>query len=311
MVKNNIAGAVDRVVVSALICALAALGVLGWHFWQSRNLDSAGYQKLALTQLQGGQPEAAQQTCELAISKKFDGEAIRHLLLQAMYAQNNAAGVTAQLEWGRHHPDSLRLHVDEISIALSRGEIQHAHALLTQLRAKQYPPGLTTEYQSALTSIAKSLAEAGLTSESLALLESLPEAAKRIPEILAAQWLAKGQPQKAVDTLGAALPFDGLSFGPAYLRGEASMALGKVDLAQTEFHKITDHAYIDPLSNEHPLALLASARAYVLQNQNDKAREQFERLFDLWKNADADFPLLQAARAEYDSSTALDVTLKP
>jgi len=298
-------------VVSALICALAALGVLGWHFWQSRNLDSAGYQDLARTQLHRGQLEQAQQTCELAISKSFDGEDIRHLLLQALYAQNNAAGVAAQLEWGRNHPDSLRLHADEISIALSRGEIHHAQALLTQLRARKYPPGLAAEYQSALTPIASALVVAGLTAESAELLESLPGTAERNPEIRAARLLAKDQPQQALEALGPALPFDGLTFGPAYLRGEAYRGLGKVDLAQTEFHKITDHAYVDPLSNEYPLAVLASARAYVLQNQNDKARDQFERLFDLWKNADADFPLLQAARAEYDSSTAMDVTLKP
>ena len=311
--------------------------------------DTAAYQKLALTQLHSGQLKAAQQTCELAISRNLDGADIRHLLLLTMYAQNDAVGVTAQLDWGRNRPDSLALHVDEILIALSKGEIRRAEALLIQLRTREYSPGLAAAYQSGLMSIARALAEVGLTSESLELLKSLSPArtqdrnelvalaengdvaqsdealqrlardhgqetlwrTERIPEIRAAQLLAKREPRGAVSVLEPTLPFDGLTFGPAYLRGEAYLALGKAELAQTEFQKITEHVYVDPLSNEYPLAVLASARAYVLQNQPDKARGQFERLFDLWKTADADLPLLLAARAEYDGAIPVTVTLTP
>jgi eukaryotic-like serine/threonine-protein kinase len=311
--------------------------------------DPVAYQNLALTQLHSGQLKEAQQTCELAIRRNLDGADIRHLLLLVLYAQNDATGVATQLDWGRNHPQSLRLHVDEISLALSKGEVQRAQALLTQLRAREYPPELAPQYQSGLVSIARALAEVGLTLESLELLKSLPAAmtqdrnalvalaedgdvaesdqalqrlaqdhgqetlwkAERIPEIRSALLLAKHEPQQAVGALEPALPFDGLSFGPAYLRGKAYLALGKVELAQAEFHKITEHIYVDPLSNEYPLAVLASARVYVLQNQSDQARDQFERFFDLWKNADTDLPLLQAARAEYDSSAAVDVSLRP
>ena len=310
--------------------------------------DAATYQDLALTQLHSGQLETAQKTCELAISKHFDGVDIRHLLLLTMYARKDDKGVAAQLDWGRNHPDALLLHVDEISIALSKGEVQQAGVLLTQLRAREYSPALAAQYQSALGSIARALAEAGLASQSLELLKSLPPAtrdsnapvalaengnvaqaddalqrltrdhgqetlwkAERLPEIRSALLLAKRQPQQAISILEPSVPFEGSTFGAAYLRGDAYLALGKPELAQAEFQKITEHIYVDPLSNEYPLALLASARAYVLQNQPDKANEQFERLFDLWKNADADWPLLAAAQAEYDSTMALDVTLKP
>jgi eukaryotic-like serine/threonine-protein kinase len=231
-------------------------------------------------------------------------------------------------------------------IALSKGEVHRAQELLTQLRAREYSPALTGEYQSDLASIARGLAEMGQTSASLELLSAAttqdpnalvalaedgdvaqPDAAlqelardhgqetlwktERIPEVRAALLLAKHEPQQAVSALEATLRFDGLTFGPAWLRGEAYVALGKAPLAQAEFHKITEHPYIDPLSNEFPLAVLASARAFVAQNQTDKAREQFDKFFDLWKNADADLPLLQAARAEYESHTPVEVTLTP
>jgi predicted negative regulator of RcsB-dependent stress response len=340
---------VDRVVISALVCALGALGVLGWQFRQNHGSrepnDMSSYESLARTQLHGGQLKAAQQTCERAIKKSLDGTDIRHLLLQTLYAQGDGVGVRAQLEWGRNHPDALLLHVDEISIAISKGELHRANELLTGLRARAYPPELVAPY---LAAIARALAEAGVVPASQVLLNSLPAAAtqdknaavalaedgevvradellqqlardhgeetlwkaERLPEIRAALALAKHQPDQALQALDPSQPLS-VTFGPAYLRGEAYSLQGKPELAQAEYLKITEHSYIDPLSNEYPLALLASARAYVLQGQPDLARAQFERLFDLWKDADPDWPVLQAAQKEYDTHGAVDVTLKP
>ena len=306
-----------------------------------RPADSATYIDLALTQLHSGQPRAARQTCELAIGKNLDGVDIRHLLLQSLYAQGNAAGVAVQLDWGHAHPAALRLHVDEILIALSRAEVRRAQSLLVILGKTSYPAELAAQYQSSLASIARAFAEAGLIAQSTGLLESLSPASpdkdalvaraeggelapageglqrqsrdhgyqtlwkgERLPEIRAALSLAEHKPEEAVRALEPALPFDGLTFGPAYLRGTAYLSLGKLDLAQGEFKKITEHHYIDSLSSEYPLAVLASARAYVRENEPVKAREQFERLFALWKTADADLPLLLAAKSEYDTVTA-------
>ena len=306
-----------------------------------RPADSATYIDLALTQLHSGQSRAAQQTCELAIGKNLDGVDIRHLLLQSLYAQGDAAGVAAQLDWGHAHPAALRLHVDEILLALSRAEVRRAQSLLVTLGKTSYPAELAAQYQSSLASIARSFAEAGLTAQSKQLLDLLSPASpdkdalvaraeggdlapaeeglqrqsrdhgfqtlwkgERLPEIRAALSLAEHKPEEAVRALEPALPFDGLTFGPAFLRGTAYLSLGKTDLAQGEFKKITEHRYIDSLSSEYPLAVLASARAYVRENQPVKAREQFERLFALWKTADADLPLLLAAKSEYDTVTA-------
>ena len=310
--------------------------------------ELAPYVSLARTELHSGQIEAAQHTCELAIGKKLDSADIRHLLLQALLVRNDLASVATQLDWGRNHPEALVLHLDEVWIALTRGQIHQATELLARVRGREYPAALAAQYQAGLAAIARALAEGGLTAASQELLESLSSASQdrngpvalaedgdvrasgealehlaqthgqetlwkleRLPEIRAALLLAKHQPQEAVNVLDPTLPFEGLTFGSTYLRGEAWWTLGKPGLAQAEFLKITQRRYIDPLSNEYPLALLASARAYALQNQLDPAHAQIERLLDLWKDADADWPLLQAARAEYDSETAVGVSLKP
>jgi tetratricopeptide (TPR) repeat protein len=351
--SNPLRSSVDWIVIGALVCALGALGVISLQLRQKHSppeeLNSvAAYENMARTQLQGGQLDAAQKTCELAIKKNFDGVSIRHLLVQAMYARGDQAGVKVQLAWGRSHADALPLHLDEISIAISRGELHRESELLAGLRTRAYPPELTAQYQSALAAIARALAEVGMVTESQDLLKSLPPATRdsnvavalaedgevaraeellhgleqdhgqeplwkseRLPEIRAALALAKHQPDQALQALEPNLQFAGLTFGPAYLRGEAYTVLGNPPAAQTEYLKITDHRYVDPLSNEYPLALLASARAYVLQSQPDQAHAQFERLLDLWRDADEDWPLLQAAKKESDSDAALDVSLKP
>ncbi len=134
---------------------------------------------------------------------------------------------------------------------------------------------------------------------------------ERIPEIRAALFLAEHKPEQVTSTLQPTLQFDGLTFGPAFLRGEAYLSLGKPELALNEFRKITEHTYVDPLSDEYPLAILASARAYVRVNEPDKARRQFERLFSFWKTADPDLPLLLKAQAEYENlPSAGDVSAK-
>lgn len=310
--------------------------------------DLAPYVGLARTQLHSGQIEAAQHTCELAIGKKLDGADIRHLLLQALFVRNDLAGVATQLDWGHNHPEALALHLDEIWIALTQGQIRQATELLARVRGREYPSALAAQYQSGLAGIARALAEGGLIAASQELLKSLSSSSQdingpvalaevgdvkaanealehlaqihgqetlwkfeRLLEIRAALLLAKHQPQEAVNVLDPTLPYEGMTFGSTYLRGEAWWTLGKPGLAQVEFLKITQRRYIDPLSNQYPLALLASARAYALQNQLDPAHTQIERLLDLWKDADADWPLLQAARAEYDSESAVGVSLKP
>jgi hypothetical protein len=343
------ADALDGIADEYDLTGRASLGVAAARrAAELRPNDMAPYVSLARTELHSGQVEAAQHACELALGKKLDSAEIRHLLLQALFVRNDLAGVAIQLDWGRTHPEALVLHLDEIRIALTRGQIHRATDLLARLRGHEYPSALAAQYQSGLVAMARALAEGGLTSESQELLKSVSSASQdgngpvalaengdvkssaealehlgqthgqetlwkseRLPEIQAALLLAKHQPRDAVNALDPTLPFEGGSFGPAYLRGEAWWTLGKPGLAQVEFLKITEHRYIDPLSNEYPLALLASARAYALQNQLDPAHTQIERLLDTWKDADADWPLLQAARAEYDSETAVGVSLKP
>ena len=84
-----------------------------------------------------------------------------------------------------------------------------------------------------------------------------------------------------------------------WIRGRAYLAAGRPADAAAEFKKIL--ARVDfKLSNVgFPLARLGLARAYAAQSDASDARTAYQDFFALWKNADADIPLLIAAKAEY------------
>jgi eukaryotic-like serine/threonine-protein kinase len=47
------------------------------------------------------------------------------------------------------------------------------------------------------------------------------------------------------------------------------------------------------------LAQLGLARGYTMQGNSAKARSGYQDFFTLWKDADANIPILKEAKAEY------------
>ena len=62
-----------------------------------------------------------------------------------------------------------------------------------------------------------------------------------------------------------------------------------------------DHHGWDVLSPFYPLAHLGLARAALLQGEAAKAKQSYDEFFRLWKDADADLPVLIAAKKEYEN----------
>ena len=60
-----------------------------------------------------------------------------------------------------------------------------------------------------------------------------------------------------------------------------------------------DHRGVVGNSATGALAHLGLARAYALQGDTAHARAAYQDFLGLWKDADADIPILVAAKAEY------------
>ena len=131
-----------------------------------------------------------------------------------------------------------------------------------------------------------------------------------LPAIRASLALGHRDAAKAIEVLQVAAPFDISSprsatfayFGalyPVYLRGQAYLATHKGAEATSEFQKIVDHPGITIGDAFSVLAHLGLARAYAMQRDTAKARAAYQDFLTLWKDADADIPVLKQAKAEY------------
>ncbi len=132
-----------------------------------------------------------------------------------------------------------------------------------------------------------------------------------VPVLRALSALERGKPTESVEQLQIALRYElavnGLNFNhyylgglhSAYVRGEALIAARRYAEAAAEFQKILDHRGIvgaDPIG---ALAHVQLGRAFVLSGDTIKAKAAYQDFLALWKDADADVPILRQAQAEY------------
>jgi len=92
------------------------------------------------------------------------------------------------------------------------------------------------------------------------------------------------------------------SFGalyPIYLRGEAYLTAHQGAEAAAEFQKILDHRGIVVSDPVGAVARLQLGRAFALSGDKTKAKAAYEDFLRLWKDADADIPIFEQAKAEY------------
>jgi DNA-binding winged helix-turn-helix (wHTH) protein/Flp pilus assembly protein TadD len=128
-----------------------------------------------------------------------------------------------------------------------------------------------------------------------------------LPTVRAEADLQSAKPTDAVTALAIYEPFDlctppefykGTLY-PAYLRGQAYLAVGDGAMAALEFQKLLDHPGIVLNYPLGPLARLGRARAEALKHDAAKSHEDYEAFLALWKDAESDLPILIQARQEF------------
>jgi DNA-binding winged helix-turn-helix (wHTH) protein/predicted Zn-dependent protease/TolB-like protein len=128
-----------------------------------------------------------------------------------------------------------------------------------------------------------------------------------LPTTKAAIELHAGKPTEALRTLEEVEPMDlslsyPLDYGTMYsahLRGLVYLKLSKGKEAAAEFKKIVDHRGLVINFAPASMANLELARAYELSGEKEKSRTAYNDFLALWKNADADIPVLQQVKSEF------------
>ena len=113
---------------------------------------------------------------------------------------------------------------------------------------------------------------------------------------------------RAIESLVVAQPFElgvpgsstfWTNLYPVYVRGEAYLAARQGTQAAAEFKRIQDWPGVVVNEPIGALAQLGLARSYALAGDFAKSRMAYSEFLSLWKDADADVPVLKAAKAEY------------
>jgi eukaryotic-like serine/threonine-protein kinase len=121
----------------------------------------------------------------------------------------------------------------------------------------------------------------------------------RLPTVRAAIKLQRGRPDQAIARLDSTRRYEGIHiFFATHLRGLAYLQQGASAEAAAEFQKIREHPGWFMWTPLLPLSRLWEARAHARAGNIERSRQAYAEFFDLWKDADADLPLLRAARRE-------------
>jgi len=127
-----------------------------------------------------------------------------------------------------------------------------------------------------------------------------------VPLIRATIALQRGNSQQALELLKVSEQYElgiGMYYFPAlmptYVRGQEYLKLRDGTKAAAEFRKILEHRGSGPTSLNYVLARLGLARADALSGNIVGARAAYQDFLVLWKDADADIPVLMQAKAEY------------
>jgi eukaryotic-like serine/threonine-protein kinase len=291
------------------------------------------YEILIRAYLLANQVGQAHEVADQAIAHHVDGEMIHKRLFEIAVAQDDIAAQTRELAWARDKPGERVLLIDAAQAALREGQLRRAGELFDRARQLGESAGLG-DYTAApfarllndlglaararqvlaqvpagfdSTDYRVSLAEVGDTARAVAVLKVA--LAKKpantllngvsAPQTRAALAMRSGKPAEAVEALKPAAPYEMTDFSVPYLRGEAYLAMSDGPRAAAEFQKILNNRGVEPLSLHYPLARLGLARALRIEGERAASRQAYAQFLSEWRAADADIPVLQAARAEY------------
>lgn len=298
--------------------------------------SAVAYVVLARAQLYAGRVDESIATCGKAIGEKLDGAEIHGLLVFAGFAKHDAALIEEQAAWAKGTPSEAYITLEQMLVAFAEGRPRYGEELLDRViegyrrrglleRAARMRGGLPrleaelgmTEAAAKLTreilpadgstDFPVALAEIGEESKAEALLrEDLRKNPDdtlwqywKGPQIAAAIALSRNKPLEAVEALRKSIPYDLRDTEVPALRGQALLAAKQFDLAEAEFRKIADHPTAGVASENVALAHLGMARARTLKGDIAGSRDEYEKFFALWKDAEPDVPVLRRAKSEY------------
>ena len=300
--------------------------------------DYVHIRNLAYRYVKRGRFAEAKDIIERAFQKDYDSLGIYHRTLYLMSLVNNdIEAMQKEIDWFKGKPNEYQALGMQASTAAYRGQwkksrefIRRAIILAGQYDNKGYQLsifkqqalkaailGQCSQVRSLLNESPANIAEfvdfalvipfalvlCGENSRAQSLANEIKEKYPKstlihnlwLPIIQAITELKKGNAEEAIRILETARRYERASyFWVQTVRGEAYLKLNESEKAKVEFQKILDHRGREPASSLYPLAQLGKARAM-------KSKKEYEKFFEMWKDADEDLPVLIEAKKEYEN----------
>jgi tetratricopeptide (TPR) repeat protein len=300
--------------------------------------EPLSYDSLANSYVSLAKLDEAHKTLDNAIARGMDSVMLRAGLYGIACLKKDDADMARQLEAARRFADSFRALPVQTAVALYRGRLSQARELALQhesesiaktglkgsaailwaevaqasaevgdktaARAEMQKSLALDRSINTLLSSARTLATVGDAAGARQMLDdarrSLPAApspeTERIFQTISAAIRVRSGEKGAVDALPQ--PKSDNDISGLFTIGRANLAEGSAEVAATRFKEIID--------NRRPTASMSSAmaplfygRALVRLGRADEARKAYEQFFDNWKSADANLPIVKAAKEEY------------
>jgi DNA-binding winged helix-turn-helix (wHTH) protein len=276
--------------------------------------------------------DEARKVAETARAHGIDGARIHERFFEMAYIEGDQGAIEREMQWFAGKPEeyiSLSLQVVNRNVLGQRRESSKLYKRAAEMALHRELTNVATDLKEADASADAMLDNCatahrlGRPALALALCGNAAEAEKlaaetsklfpngtlwnavQLPKIRAAIELQRGQSANAVELLASAKPYERAYPEAMYLRGLAYLRLHKGPEAAAEFRKILDYKGASWVIRYrswglyYSLSNLGLARASVLEGDRAKARAAYRNFLTLWKDADADIPVLQQAKSEY------------
>ena len=297
--------------------------------------NAIAYEFLTRAQIHSGHLDQAKASIRQATALHLDGASMHTLILEVADLEHNQAAIDAEIARVKGTAMEPSVMVWVAGLDCAHGKARAEVAAMNQLVEGYRRQGLNERADDMLAMLPRQLAELSLTGEArsmirritpkdnmtdfmvaLAYTGQIDRAADdlkiqlqnhphdtiwldvRATQIKAAIDIHRDKPKDAIADLEPDRPFDGRSFELIAMRGIAYLNARRPELAEGQFREIIDHPYVNPITANLPLAHLGLARAYAAEGKDDLSRREYETFLLIWKDADADLPVLRQARAE-------------
>jgi len=264
----------------------------------------------------------------------IDGSRIHQRFLELAYLENDRAAIAREIQWFAGKPEEYLSFGLQAAFLNMHGQRRESHQMYQRAADTARRQGLryvAEDFEEAdaradalagncrtahrLERPAMALAMCGETAEAEKLASETSKLfpngtiwnAVQLPEVEAMVALQGNEPEKAVERMASASPYERAYPDAIYVRAVARLKMQKGAEAAAEFRKIADHegaswgaTWVHPYWGQYyALSYLGLARGYVLAGDRVSARKAYQQLLDLWKNADPDLPTLVQAKAEF------------